>query len=58
MILKSQTNSDNQNLDPVKLQKIISSTYESSKNCEEIFDVVHERISSKRSTIKNLINVR
>lgn len=57
-MLKSETSSDSRTFDSDKLQKIVTSTYDNSKNCQEIFDVLQERLSSKRSTIKNIIKVK
>lgn len=58
MILKSETSSDSRKFDSDKLQKIVTSTYDNSKNCQEIFEVLQERLNSKRSTIKNIIKVK
>lgn len=52
------TCSDKQAPCELKVQKIISSTFENSKSCEEIFSVLKERIYSKRSTNLNIIKVK
>lgn len=57
MMIKTITGSDDSQLNKDKVQKVIVSTYENSKNCEEIFSVISERFSSKRSTINNILKV-
>ena len=57
MNLKYETSTDNRKFDSDKLNKIVSSTYANSRTCQEIFEVIQERLNSKRSTIKNIIKV-
>lgn len=57
MTVKLQTSSDNRKFDSEILDKIVICTFENSKNCKEIFEIIRERLLSKRSTIKNLIKV-
>lgn len=55
MLVKTITNSDDCQLNINLINKVILSTYESSRNCEEIFEIIKERFSSKRST-NNIIS--
>ena len=57
MIIKSITNSETEELSMENVQTIISSTFVSSKNCEQIFEIIFERFNSKRSTDSIILKV-
>lgn len=55
--MRSLTTSDKSALNHIKIQQIIDSTFENSKTCNEIFDVIKERLESNRSTVINITKV-
>ena len=57
IIMRSLTSSDKSALNQIKIQQIINSTFENSKSCTEIFDIIKERLESNRSTILNITKV-
>jgi hypothetical protein len=56
--MRSLTSSDKRALCQIKVQQIIDGTFENSKTCSEIFDIVKERLKSNRSTLLNITKVR
>lgn len=57
MKIRSITNSDEKDPSEKDVKIIIDRTYENSRSCDEIFEVIKERLNSKRSTNLNLLKV-
>ena len=57
IMVRSITNSSFSGPNLALVNKTVQHSFENSKCCQEIMDVINERLKSKKSSLENIMNV-